>query len=340
MRKLVMFAGLLLGLQSCNNPVKQEANARPEEALQLDTLRLALDWTPNVLHSGIFYAESQNWFREAGIHLIWDTPERDNYTKKPIFRLLEGEVDLAVGPSEHLFAFAADSAQVHAQAVASILQSDRSAFVAKKSSGINRPADISNATYLGYHTPLEEHILKAMIEYDGAEAKFGTETPDRLQVWDAFRKDSGEVAWVFLHWEAMQSELAEDSLNAFIPNEYGVPYGYSSVIMAPKNLDASQTKLIRRFLDICRKAYRESQDKPDVVLDAILDHIQHPNFVDHVFIRQAFADIRPHFGASRWGVMSDQKWSDYAQWLESRGLNDLKGHESTEFYSNEFLESK
>tara|TARA_Y100001934_G_C12330477_1_gene764797 strand:+ start:71 stop:1093 length:1023 start_codon:yes stop_codon:yes gene_type:complete len=340
MRKLLLLAGLVLGLWSCTNSVKENAASDTEKAVQMDTLRLALDWTPNVLHSGIFYAESQKWFQEAGIHLIWDTPERDNYTKKPIFRLLDGEVDLAVGPSEHLFAFAADSAQVHAQAVASLLQSDRSAFVAKKSSGIKRPADIGSATYLGYHTPLEEHILKAMIEADGAEADFGTETPGRLQVWDAFRKDSGEVAWVFLHWEAMQSELAGDSLNAFISNDYGVPYGYSSVIMALKDLDADQADLIRRFLDICRKAYREAQEHPDLVLDSILDHIQHPNFVNHVFVRQAFADIRPHFGRDQWGLMSDQKWSDYAQWLENRDLNDLKGHAVKEFYSNEFLERK
>jgi len=328
----------LLFLVACKNPQVEKESSSMQKEQSLDTLHLALDWRPNVLHSGIFYAQSKAAFQEAGIHLLWDTPEIDNYTKKPIFRLLDGEVDLAIGPSEHLLSFAAREGEVKAQAVATILQSDRSAFVVKKSSGIESPAAIEGQTYLGYHTPLEDEILGAMISHASGAPNFETHTPGRLQVWEAFRRDSGEVAWVFLHWEAIQAEMAGDSLWSFIPNDFGVPYGYSSVIMAPSKMDSAQENLVRRFLKVCAEAYSEIQENPEQAIASIRAEVDHSNFQDSIFINRAFADILPHFGKGEaWGKMKPEKWRNYGLWLQEKDLlsDSLLSIES--YYRNDLL---
>src|SRR2546425_5206035 len=36
---------------------------------QLTTMNLALDWTPNTNHTGIYVALAQNWYRAEGIDL-------------------------------------------------------------------------------------------------------------------------------------------------------------------------------------------------------------------------------------------------------------------------------
>lgn len=332
MRKWIIGLWVIGFLYSCD-PAQPKGSPKAEESQALDTLHLAFDWRPNVLHLGILEAERKGLFREIGIHLVWDTPEIDNYTRKPVKRLLAKEVDLAIGPSEHLLAFAADSNGVKAQAVATLLQADRSAFVVKEGTGISRPSEIGSATYLGYHTPLENEILAAMIEADGGEVLYEEREPGRLEVWPAFKKDSGEVAWVFLHWEALQARLDSISLKAFIPNDYGVPYGYSSVIMAPKGLNGKRAEVLKRFLKVLGRTYKGLEQ--DI---SYLDY-EHPNFRDSIFIKEAYLDIRPYYLGSEkvWGRMDPTKWKAYADWLEERQLIDLKGYPVDSFYTNRYL---
>ena len=336
---LFLFLGAVFACQQNNNSAAVVETGEAQEETVLDTIHLALDWTPNVLHAGVFWAEQQNWFREEAIHLIWDTPEIDNYTKKPVFRLLDGEVDLAVGPSEHLFAFAVDSSGVKAQAVATILQDDRSAFVLKAEAKVASPKDIGEAIYLGYHTPLEHEILDAMIIADGGEPQYKTMEPGRLAVWDAFRQDSGQVAWVFLHWEAMLAKNEGQQLTSFIPNEYGVPYGYSSVIMAPKHLNAKDSDRLKRFLKVLERAYKAMAINPEAAAQNLRDNYDHSNFQDSLFVNAAMEDIHSHFLNSdqEWGLMKSEKWESYSQWMRERDLINLSDEDLKEIFSNQYL---
>ena len=77
----------ILGLlPSCQSSVSPSETSAPEEGAgmeALDTLTLALDWRPNALHSGIFYAQQQGWYDSLHLHLQWFSPEVDDYGKLP-----------------------------------------------------------------------------------------------------------------------------------------------------------------------------------------------------------------------------------------------------------------
>jgi NitT/TauT family transport system substrate-binding protein len=341
MKKYLLFLALTAFFACQQNSDASTAvnTSEANNTLVLDTIHLALDWTPNVLHAGIFWAETQDWFTKEGIYLKWDTPEIDNYAKKPIFRLLEGEVDLAIAPSEHLFAFAADSTGVKAQAVATILQGDRSAFVLKADAQVRRPAEIGKAIYLGYHTPLEHEILNAMIIADGGKPQYKTKEPGRLAVWDAFRQDSGQVAWVFLHWEAMLAKSEGLELSSFIPNEYGVPYGYSSVIMAPKNLSDKESKRLKGFLKVLDRAYKAVAADPLAAAQNLRTNYKHANFQDSLFVNAALQDIYRYYlnAEQQWGLMQSAKWENYSYWMKERDLITLSDSDLKDLFSNQYL---
>tara|TARA_R110002050_G_scaffold99409_3_gene206086 strand:- start:9844 stop:10866 length:1023 start_codon:yes stop_codon:yes gene_type:complete len=338
--KKYVFVLALMALIACqqNKNASTEVSNGLNPSTSLDTIRLALDWTPNVLHAGILLAEQAEWFKEEGIYLKWDTPEIDNYTKKPIFRLLDQEVDFAVGPSEHLFAFAADSNGVRAQAVATILQADRSAFVLKADAQVNSPAEIKDAIYLGYHTPLEHEVLNGMIRNDGGEPAYQIQQPGRLQVWDVFKQDLGQVAWVFLHWEAAMAKREGIDLVSFIPNDYGVPYGYSSVIMAPTSMDSTAADRCRRMLKVLARAYAEVARNPSESLVKIRASQDHDNWHDSIFVQVAMEDIHLHFMKGKtWGVMQEAKWQNYATWMREQGLLELSDEQLQQLYTNMYL---
>ena len=303
-------------------------------ATEPDTLRLSLDWSPNVLHAGIFYALQQGWYADSGLVVDYFTPEIDGYVKKPILRLLNGEADLSIGPSEHQLHYGLEKGgEVTVKAVASLLQQGTSCFVTRPE--IARPAALDGTIYLGYQTPQEQAILAAMIQHDGGAGQFSLVTPGRLDVWEAFMQEKGATCWVFRHWEAVMADTAGLDLNHFYPQDYGVPYGYSSLLYARAELDAANEAKIRRFLAVSEQGYRYVAQHPKAVAGALCQFIDHPNFSDPAFIRQALQQIAPAFlsAEGQWGQISPDRYQAWVDWLDAREL--IHSHDSTVHQGNQ-----
>lgn len=321
----ILSCGLLCGIGGCDGSEQVRNDNKPDAQRTANRkITLALDWSPNVLHAPLFWAEAKGYFSEAGLEISWFSTEVDNYNKKPIQRLLDGEVDLCIGPSEHLFFLAVDSTgQARAEAVATILQKDMSCFVAKANRGWERPRDLGNATYLGYKTPLEKRVLADMIAEDGGTPQFQMITPGRLDVWEAFLQDRGDVAWVFSHWEAAWAAHYGIDLHKFYPGDFGVPYGYSSVIMARKQRSDTMDKSISDFLQILARSVAELRaEEPSRVAKLLSAHVDHSNFNDSGMIERAWRDIAPAFIAgdsTRWGYMEHGKWNAWQTWMTRLG---------------------
>ena len=323
----------LLSLLACQSAQKEAA---PRAPASMDTLRIALDWSPNILHAGIFLAEARGEFERGGLRIDWFTPEVDDYRKKPIRRLLDGEVDLSIGPSEHLFYYAADSASKtpRAEAVASLLSQPQSAFAVKATADIYSPSDWSDIEYIGYDTPLEEAILEAMVKQSGREQAPSIIQPGRLQVWDAFLERPEALVWIFTHWEG---QMCDEPMRYFYPQEWGVPYGYSSVLMAR----------IRKFLSIIRTSYQilasAEKDQRPALAHELTAYLDHPNYSSDTLLLKAWSDIQAAFYADRpeaWGQMELERWQQYLDWIQTHDLiNTNRSFPGPEkWFSNDLLD--
>lgn len=313
------FAAVVTCVMSSCVPTATEIQVEDGESTRVDTLTLALDWSPNVLHAGIFLADHLGWYRDAGVHLSWYTTEVDNYQRKPVQRIVAGEVDLAIAPSEHLFYFRADDEGYNPLAIATLLQEGCSSFCLKTSEEVGSPGDLKDYTYVGYHTPLEKAILQAMAAHAGGDFELPMETPGRLQVWDAFMEAERRVAWIFRHWEGALAEQAGVELTCFDPEDHGVPYGYSSVVVATPELVQTRESAVRAFLQVTERGYREVVSMQPEPLSAVLyAAVPHPNFADPERIKSALDLITGAFLGedSVWGHMQAEVWADYLNWIE------------------------
>ncbi len=88
---------------------------------QLTTMNLALDWTPNTNHTGIYVALVQNWYREEGIdlHLL---PYSANVS--PDVLVASGKADVGISATEGIVADAAVGQPV--VSIAAIIQHNTS----------------------------------------------------------------------------------------------------------------------------------------------------------------------------------------------------------------------
>jgi NitT/TauT family transport system substrate-binding protein len=281
-------------------------------------LTLALDWTPNVNHAGLYLAGINGYYQEAKLEVEFISTDIDNYTKKPIERLAAREVDFAMGPSEHLITYRElKEPKVPIVAVATIMQKETSAFVTLASSGIDRPAKLDGKIYAGYKTVLETNLITGMICNDGGEGRINLITPPRLSVFEGFLQGQADTCWVFMPWEGVIAGHRGIDLNAFYLGDYDVPYGYSPIIMIREDVLAEKEEAYQKFLQATRKGYQEAAQNPEATAEVLVKNIDHSNFGDAVFIRKTMQAIAPFLldAEGRWGVMQHQKWENYTHWL-------------------------
>jgi len=169
-------------------------------------------------------------------------------------------------------------------------------------------------------------------------------TPGRLDVWEAFVNGKGDVAWVFSHWEAIMAVQEGVQVRKFYPGDHGVPYGYSSVIMARKERTDEMNQHLATFLKVMSRSVDEMLAEADgKVANQLCDHIEHQNFDDEIFIAAAWSDIKPAFVASDssdWGSMQAQKWNEWMSWIsqhhhEADRIDNLPA--ADQFYDNSLL---
>ena len=160
-------------------------------------MNLALDWTPNTNHTGIYVALAQNWYRAEGIdlHLL-----PYSASVSPDVLVSTGKADVGVGFTEGIVADAAVGQPV--VSIAAIIQRNTSALVTLADSGLTRPRDLDGKTYGGFGSPYESAVVGQVIKDDGGTGQFRniTLSVDAMQALESHRID---FVWVYEGWEVI-----------------------------------------------------------------------------------------------------------------------------------------
>ena len=285
-------------------------------------LTIALDWTPNVIHAGMYLAHLKGYF-PPDLSVEFISTDIDNYTKSPIERLADHEAHIALGPTEHLLKHRLLKEETFpVVAIATIMQEETSGFVTLVSSDIDRPAKLDGRTYAGYQTLLEENLLNSMIREDGGQGTINMITPPRLEIFEAFLRGEVDACWVFSPWEGVIAQYRDMALNTFHLTDYQVPYGYSPLIMTREEVVQEHTEDIRAFLKGAARGYQEVTQHPEAVARQLVEGIDHTNFEDVGFIIQTMHAIGPTLLdlEGRWGIMDRSRTENYIRWLVQHNL--------------------
>lgn len=307
----------------------------------MEIIRLALDWTPNTIHSGFFLAFHKGWYREAGLEVEFISPETDNYQLTPARRLSQRKVDFAIAPSESVLSYNTSRRPAAITSVASILHRDTSAIVCLSKSGITRPAELDGKIYASYNARYEDEIVRAMIVNDGGTGRFRPVSVSRLGIWDMLKQGEADATWVFMPWEGAEAAHNGITLNAFRMEDFGIPYGYTPLVLAHLSAIPLREKAYRSFLRISARAYTEAANYPDETAAFLSSTVGYPDFAQQAFIRDSMRELAPAIlnHAGRWGEMQPQVWGRFIDWLvERKLLVPRQPIESWHLFTNRLLE--
>src|SRR5713226_9457727 len=241
---------------------------------QLTSMNLALDWTPNTNHTGIYVALAQNWYRAEGIdlHLL---PFSANVS--PDVLVSSGKADVGISSTEGIVADAAVGQPV--VSIAAIIQHNTSALITLASSGLTRPRMLDGKVYGGFGAPYESAVVGEIIQKDGGKGHFTniTLSVDAMQALESHHID---FVWVFEGWEVIQAQRSGVKLNVFPITNYGVADYYTPNIITSPSEIKQKPDLLRRFMLATSCGYEYARIHTQVAAQMLIDGASAGTFPD------------------------------------------------------------
>lgn len=304
---------------------------------------VALDWRPNALHVGFFVAEARGDFAAAGVDVrlsppAWALAGGAPAGPSPAAQLASGAADLCFAPSESAISFARPRAAAGPGAalvsVAAAAAADASAIVALAGRGLARPRDLDGAgrVYASYGARYEDDIVRAMVRADGGKGDFAVSAPPHGTIFGSLLRGEVDATWVFMPEEGAAAAAQGAALVAWKMADFGVPYGYSPVILARRWAGAPPAA-VRAVLAAAAAGYEWAARAPPADVAALVAGTALGRGADAAHLTRSIAALQPSLlesgAGARWGVQRASRWAAFLSFLEERGLVE-KGASSDE----------
>lgn len=298
--------------------------------------KIALDWTPNTNHIGIFVADELGFFESNGIDVEIISPSEDNYLLTPGKKLETGLVDFAVAPFETVISLNNKSNQVDAVAVYAILQEDLSSVVTLKSSGITMPKLLDGKVYASYKARYEDRIVKEMIRNNGGEGMMHIIYPDKLGIWNTLLDGKADATWIFDNWEGVEVRNKNIELIRFSLSQFGIPYSYSPVIFTRNSEMTKALHDYTGFIDAVRKGYMYARDNQKHAVELLSKYLTENERLN-IDLEYSLRMTAPHFGNEEsCGKMHPQRIRSFLNWLAELNIEEQKILQQ-KLFTNELL---
>jgi ABC-type nitrate/sulfonate/bicarbonate transport system substrate-binding protein len=302
----------------------------------MNTLHLALDWTPNINHIGFFVAQAKGFYEKQGISLRISDPSSDNYQLTPAKKVELGQADFALCPTESLISYQTKAETFPLKAIAAILQEDLSAIVVHKESPIQSPKDLDGKTYASYEARYEDNIVRQMIKNDGGKGDIEVIYPEKLGIWNTVLSGKYDSTWVFMNWEGVQVKSLGAELRSFRLADYHIPYSYSPVLACNGAQIEEKADAYRAFLKATAAGFQYAKDNPEEAVKILQPLV--PEHEQNIDLLEALRLTAPHFGTHQnWGRMDLNRVETFLSWLREKSLESSQISTET-LFSNELLD--
>ncbi|MBY4632234.1 ABC transporter substrate-binding protein [Rhizobium croatiense] len=304
-------------------------------------VRIALDWTPNTNHIGIYVAKAKGFYAAAGLDV-----EILPFTDTSAGTLVSNGV-ADFGISSEIEAMTQRAGGGDVKMVYGVVQTETARLIYKAGrDDIKSPKDLDGKTYGGFGGTWESALISAMIRNDGGTGDVKTVTLG-TSAYEALDNGSIDFTLEIYTWEGIAAELENRKLGRFHYSDYGIPDEQTTVIVSSDAYLAVSREHARAFIQATRQGYAYSVDHPDEACDLLISNSNGALMNTELVKASQKALIDGHFLKSEAGVIGtiDPAKADAigAFLLENGILVDANGAALKEkpdfstYYTNELL---
>jgi ABC-type nitrate/sulfonate/bicarbonate transport system substrate-binding protein len=221
-------------------------------------------------------------------------------------------------------------------AIAAIIQHNTSGFASPVEKNIKTPADFEGKKYGGWGSPVEEAILRTLMERFGADySKLEIVNIGAADFFTSVQKDV-DFAWIYYGWDGVAAEIIDFPINFMLLQDLDPSLEfYTPVIITSEEIINNDPDLVRRFLSATEKGYLFAITDPDEAAEILLAEV--PELPAEIIIAsQKYLSEQYISDAVRWGDMKIEVWETYGNWMYDNNLIPGKLM-AQDAFTNEFL---
>jgi ABC-type nitrate/sulfonate/bicarbonate transport system substrate-binding protein len=308
----------------------EASEAATDAPKELTKIKVALDWTPNTNHTGLYAAKDLGYYEEAGLDVEIVQPGAAGADTM----VTSGEAAFGISAQESLTL--ARLQGVPLVSIAAIIHNNTSGFAAPVDRNIKSPKDFEGKTYGGWGSPAEEAAMKAIMDPEGGDVKkVKIVNIGDADYFTAVKRDI-DFAWIFYAWTGIEAELRGEPLDMLYLKDYAPQLDYyTPVLTTSEKQIADNPELVKAFLAATSKGYQYAIDKPEEAA-AILSKAVPDLDAKLVLASQKWLSPKYKDDAPRWGEQKAEVWQNYADWMYGLKLLD-KELDVASTFTNEFL---
>jgi putative hydroxymethylpyrimidine transport system substrate-binding protein len=274
---------------------------------------LVLDFQPNAVHSGIYAAQTNDDFKDAGLDLTIREPSSTADSAK----LLEsGRADFAVMDIND-FGIARERG-LDLVAIAAIVQRPLAAVIARDRNEIRTPADLAGKTIGVTGVPSDDAVLDTVLRSGGVDPSSVHRVTIGFNAVAVLAAGKIDAATAFWNAEGVQLQQLGIPIREFRVDEFGAPR-YPELVVATSRANCSDAP---RFLVGLSGGYKELKRDPGAALDDLFSAV---NGLDRPSQEAQLAALRSAhaFGSNGGGPYTSELPLDHAvswtKWAAENG---------------------
>jgi ABC-type nitrate/sulfonate/bicarbonate transport system substrate-binding protein len=302
---------------------------------------LALDWTPNTNHTGIYVAMQKGYYRQNGIDLSLTPYSSSVYPEQLVGT---GKAEFGISFPESVTTFRAQDVPV--VSIGAIIEHNTSALISLKSSGLDSVAKLAGKRYAGFGGAYEQPVISEMLSCVGATNTSFQNITTQLDPIAALKSGQFDFAWVYLGWEGIEAQQQGVALNVFPLPDYCIPDYSSPVIITNQQLIQQHPDVIKRFMQATAEGYEYAIQHPADAAKLLIQGAPKGSFDDQQLVAKSQAYLSPLYapGEACWGMQSQASWTNYPRFMfNHHAIQDANGNpitkepDYTAAFTNQFL---
>lgn len=286
-------------------------------------ITIVLDWTPNTNHTGIFVAQANGYFEQAGLDVEIVQPPEGN----AVSLVASGKAQFGVSFQDTLApAFVGDDV-MPVTAVAAVIQHNTSGIISRKGEGMDTPKGLEGRKYATWDLDVEKETIRDVMKAYGGDFDLVELVPSTVtDEVSALKSGSVDAIWVFYAWAGVACETAGLETDYFEFADINPVFDYYTPVIIGNNawLDENSAAA-KAFVEALSKGYTYAVENPKEAADILMEAAPElKSNSELVYASQEYLASEYTADASRWGEFDPERWAAFYNWLNEMNLLEEK----------------
>jgi putative hydroxymethylpyrimidine transport system substrate-binding protein len=226
---------------------------------------VVLDFTPNAVHSGIYAAQAEGFYDDAGVDLTIRQPGESTDAPK---LLAAGRTEFAI-LDIHDLGIARERGLDLVGAMA-IVQRPLAAVIASGDGPVRRPRDLAGHTVGVTGLPSDEAVVDSEVSADGGDPGQVDEVTIGFNAVASLAAGKVDAATGFWNAEGVALERQGVPIRVFRVDRYGAPPYPELILTTSREILESDPELVDAVLAATRRGYAFATAEPERALDDLI----------------------------------------------------------------------